>query len=34
MTSPTDRALPGLHCAIRHGEVKDLPTDPEAAAFI
>ena len=34
MTSTTDLELPGLHCAIRQGDVKDLPTDPEAAAFI
>ena len=34
MTSTTDRAFPGLQCAIRQGEVKDLPADPEAAAFI
>jgi hypothetical protein len=32
--STTDLALPGLHCALRHGEVKDVPADPEAAAFI
>jgi hypothetical protein len=29
--STTDLALPGLHCALRHGEVKDVPADPEAA---
>ena len=34
MTSTTDLAFPGLQCAIRQGEVKDLPADPEAAAFI
>ena len=34
MTSTTDLACPGLQCAIRQGEVKDLPADPEAAAFI
>jgi hypothetical protein len=34
MTSTTDLALPGLQCAIRQGEVKDLPDDPDAAAFI
>ena len=32
--STTDLACPGLHCARRHGEVKDVPADPEAAAFI
>jgi len=34
MTSTTDFACPGLQCAIRQGEVKDLPDDPDAAAFI
>jgi hypothetical protein len=34
MTSTTDLACPGLPFAIRQGEVKDLPADPEAAAFI
>jgi hypothetical protein len=34
MTSTTDLELPGLQFAIRQGEVKELPTDPEAAAFI
>ena len=34
MTSTTDLAFPGLHFAIRQGEVKDWPADPEAAAFI
>jgi hypothetical protein len=34
MTSTTDLAFPGLPFAIRQGEVKDLPADPEAAAFI
>jgi hypothetical protein len=34
MTSTTDLAFPGRHFAIRQGEVKDLPADPEAAAFI
>ena len=34
MTSTTDLAFPGLHFAIRQGEVKDLPADPEAAAFM
>jgi hypothetical protein len=32
MTSRSDRVCPGLHCAIRHGEVKAGPADPEAAA--
>ena len=34
MTSTTDLEFPGLKFAIRQGEVKDLPDDPEAAAFI
>jgi hypothetical protein len=34
MTSSTDLEFPGLPCSIRHGEVKDVPDDPEAAAFI
>jgi hypothetical protein len=34
MTSTTALAFPGLPFAIRQGEVKDLPADPEAAAFI
>ena len=34
MTSTTGLEFPGLKFAIRQGEVKDLPTDPEAAAFI
>jgi len=34
MTSTTTLAFPGLQCAIRQGEVKDLPDDPEAVAFI
>jgi hypothetical protein len=34
ITSTTDLEFPGLKFAIRQGEVKDLPTDPEAAAFI
>jgi len=33
MTSTTDLEFPGLQFAIRQGEVKDLPADPEAAAF-
>ena len=34
ITSITDLEFPGLKFAIRQGEVKDLPADPEAAAFI
>ena len=34
ITSSTDLEFPGLHFAIRQGEVKDLPDEPEAAAFI
>jgi len=34
ITSTTDLEFPRLKFAIRHGEVKDLPADPEAAAFI
>jgi hypothetical protein len=34
ITSPTELEFPGLKFAIRQGEVKDLPADPEAAAFI
>jgi len=34
MTSTTDLEFPGLQFSIRQGEVKDLPTDPEAAAFL
>jgi hypothetical protein len=34
MTRRTDLEFPGLPCALRHGEVKDVPDDPEAAAFI
>jgi hypothetical protein len=34
ITSSTDLEFPGLHFSIRQGEVKDLPDDPEAAAFI
>ena len=34
MTSTTDLALPGLQCALRQGEGKDVPADLEAAAFI
>ena len=34
MTSTTDLEFPGLKFAIRQGEVKDLPADSEAAAFI
>jgi hypothetical protein len=32
--STTDLEFPRLKFAIRQGEVKDLPADPEAAAFI
>ena len=34
ITSTTDLEFPRLQFAIRSGEVKDLPADPEAAAFI
>ena len=34
ITSTTDLEFPGMHFAIRQGEVKNLPADPEAAAFI
>ena len=34
ITSTTDLEFPRLNFAIRQGEVKDVPTDPEAAAFI
>jgi hypothetical protein len=34
MTSTTDLACPGLQCALRHGEVKALPADPEAAFIV
>ena len=34
ITSTTDLEFPRLKFVIRQGEVKDLPTDPEAAAFI
>ena len=34
ITSTTDLEFPRLQFTIRHGEVKDLPADPEAAAFI
>jgi hypothetical protein len=34
MPSTTDLACPGLHCALRHGDVKDVPADPEAAVCI
>jgi hypothetical protein len=34
ITSTTDLEFPRLKFAIRQGEVKDLPADPEAAAFI
>jgi hypothetical protein len=34
ITSITDLEFPRLKFSIRQGEVKDLPTNPEAAAFI
>ena len=34
ITSIIDLEFPRLQFAIRQGEVKDLPTDPEAAAII
>ena len=34
ITSTTDLEFPGLQFAIRQGEIKDLPANPEAAAFI
>jgi hypothetical protein len=34
ITSTTDLEFPGLKFSIRQGEVKELPDDPEAAAFI
>ena len=34
ITSTTDLEFPGLNFAIRQGEIKDLPANPEAAAFI
>ena len=34
ITSTTDLEFPRLKFIIRSGEVKDLPADPEAAAFI
>ena len=34
ITSTTDLEFPGLKFSIRQGEVKELPADPEAAAFI
>lgn len=34
ITSTTDLEFPRLKFFIRQGEVKDLPDDPEAAAFI
>ena len=30
----TDLEFPSLNFAVRQGDVKDLPDDPEAAAFI
>ena len=34
ITSTTDLEFPGLKFAIRQGEIKDLPANPDAAAFI
>jgi hypothetical protein len=34
ITTTTDLEFPRLKFAIRQGEVKDLPADHEAAAFI
>jgi hypothetical protein len=34
ITSTTDLEFPRLKFAIRQGEVKDLPANPEAAAII
>jgi hypothetical protein len=34
ITSTTDLEFPGLKFSIRQGEVKDVPADPEAAAFV
>ena len=34
ITSTTDLEFPRLKFAIRQGEVKDLPANPEAAALI
>jgi hypothetical protein len=34
ITRSTDLEFPSLHFSIRQGDVKDLPDDPEAAAFI
>jgi hypothetical protein len=34
ITRSTNLEVPGLHFSIRPGAVKDLPADPEAAAFI
>ena len=34
ITSPTDLAFPRLQCALRQGEVQDVPANPEAAAII
>jgi hypothetical protein len=33
ITSSTDLAFPSLNFSIQQDEVKDLPEDPEAAAF-
>ena len=34
ITSTTDLEFPGLRFALRQGEIKDLPANPAAAAFI
>jgi len=34
ITRSTNLEFPSLQIAIRQGAVKDLPADPEAAAFI
>jgi hypothetical protein len=34
ITSLIDLACPRLQCAMRQGEVKELPANPEAAAIM
>ena len=34
ITSTTDLEFPRLPCAIRQGEDKDVPADPEAALIV
>jgi hypothetical protein len=34
ITSITNLEFPGLTCTIRQGEIKDVPAEREAAAFI